>query len=491
LRSRRKQNEDAANKPTPTGLVGHSSIEVLPIAQLKPYPRNARTHSKKQIGQIARSIERFGFNNPVLIDEAGQIIAGHGRVAAAKQLGLSKVPVVRLSHLSEVEKRAYILADNRLAEKAGWDRELLAIELGDLSTLTDDFDVTITGFDTAEIDALMADLGEERDPADDTPEVQAEPTVSRTGDLWRLGPHRLVCGDARNPAVFDRLMRGELAQMVFTDPPYNVPILGHVGGRGTTRHREFAFAAGEMNASEFVAFLRTVLALCAHHACDSSIHFVCMDWRHVGELIEAGRSIYTELTNICVWVKTNAGQGSFYRSQHEFVLVFKSGGELHINTFELGQHGRSRTNLWTYAGVNTFRAGRMDELTMHPTVKPVALVADAMKDCSNRKGLVLDPFMGSGTTIMAGEKVGRRVYGIECDPAYVDVAIRRWQAFTRSEAILEETGQTLQEVQAVRSKEAATGEQTAPASLDGNAAGEAASEAEGWGRPCQPSPREA
>ena len=387
-------------------MMHHPALEMLSPASLKPYPRNARTHSKKQIAAIARSIARFGFINPVLIDEADQIMAGHGRVAAALQLGLAEVPTLRISHLCETDKRAYILADNRLAEKAGWDREVLAVELGELSSLLLD-EIDLTGFETAEVDLLLSDLGEELDPADEAP-APAGSTVTRTGDLWRLGSHRLLCGDARDAAAYDRLMAGEQAEMVFTDPPYDVPIAGHVLSRGT-RHREFAFASGEMSGPEFTAFLAEVLRSCAANSIAGSIHYVCMDWRHVAELIAAGRSVYTELKNICVWVKTNAGQGSFYRSQHEFVLVFKSGNTPHLNTFGLGQHGRTRTNVWTYAGVNTFKAGRLDELAMHPTVKPVALVADAMKDCSRRKGLVLDPFMGSGTTIMAGEKVGRRV----------------------------------------------------------------------------------
>jgi DNA modification methylase len=434
-------------------MMRHPAIEMLPPADLRPYPRNARTHAKKQIRQIARSIERFGFTNPVLVDETNQIIAGHGRVAAALQLGLEQVPVLRLSHLSEADKRAYILADNRLAERSGWNREVLALELGELSELLPG-EIDITGFEVGEVDLLLTDFDDAPDPADEAPAPATGAPVTRTADLWLLGPHRLTCGDARDGAAFERLMAGERAEMVFTDPPYNVPISGHVLGHGT-HHREFAFASGEMSSAEFTAFLAATLGHAAAHSADGSIHYVCMDWRHIAELIAAGRSVYTELKNICVWAKTNAGQGSFYRSQHELVAVFKNGTAPHLNTFELGQHGRSRTNVWTYAGVNTFRAGRMDDLSLHPTVKPVALVADAMRDCSRRKGLVLDPFMGSGTTLMAGEKVGRRVAGIECDPAYVDGAVRRWQAFTGRDAVLEATGETFEEVQARRSAEAA------------------------------------
>jgi DNA modification methylase len=277
--------------------------------------------------------------------------------------------------------------------------------------------------------------------------------VVEKGDLWCLGRHRLVCGDARDGAALARLMQGEQARMVFLDPPYNVPIAGHVQGRGRIQHREFAFASGEMEKDEFTGFLEQALQLCAQHSVDGSIHYVCMDWRHVDELGAAGARVYDEVKNICVWVKSNAGQGSFYRSQHELVFVFKKGGEAHVNTFGLGQHGRSRSNVWTYPGVNSFRAGRLDELAMHPTVKPVALVADAIRDCSHRGDIVLDTFLGSGTTLLAAEKVGRRGYGVEIDAVYADVTIRRWQAFTGRDAVLEASGETYAEMAARRSSD--------------------------------------
>lgn len=263
--------------------------------------------------------------------------------------------------------------------------------------------------------------------------------------------HRLIVGDAREEQTFERLMRGELAEMSFLDPPYNVKIAGHVGGRGKTKHREFVCASGEMSSEQYQHFLQETLGLCARYALDGSIHYVCMDWRHSPELLAVGTAVFTELKNICIWVKTNAGQGSFYRNQHEFVFVYKHGRAAHLNTFGLGAGGRSRSNVWRYAGVNTFRAGRMDELTMHPTVKPVALVADAMKDCSRRDSVILDAFAGSGTTIMAAEQIGRRAHCVEIEPAYADVAIRRWQRFTGRDAILEITGQTFDELAAERS----------------------------------------
>ncbi len=408
---------------------------------LKPYDRNARTHSKKQIRQIADSIKEFGFTNPVLIDGTSRIIAGHGRVAAARLLGIDEVPTIRLENMSEVEIRAYVIAENRLAELADWDDEILAIELQALVEL--DFDVEVTGFETAEIDLLIQSLDAPGsvDEADRLPELdETAPAVSRLGDLWRLGRHRLLCGDATRPESYEQLLAGERAQMVFTDPPYNVPIDGHVCGLGRTRHAEFAMASGEMSERQFAAFLETVFGHLAAYSVDGSIHYVCMDWRHMSELMTAARGVYAELKNLCVWNKTNGGMGSLYRSKHELVFVYKNGTAPHINNVELGKHGRYRTNVWDYAGINTFAAGRLDTLAMHPTVKPVALVADAIKDCSKRGGVVLDAFGGSGTTLIAAERTGRRGYVIEMDPRYVDVSIERFQQLGGEEAVHDETG---------------------------------------------------
>ena len=255
-----------------------------------------------------------------------------------------------------------------------------------------------------------------------------------------------MVGDARDRNDYSRLMGTETAEMAFLDPPYNVPVQGHVGGRGRVKHREFLHGSGELTSRQFTQFLSEALGSSARFMCDGGIVYVCMDWRHCGELQEAGGSVFSELKNICVWTKTNAGQGAFYRSAHEFVFVYKNGSAPHINNFGLGQSGRTRSNVWNYQGVNSFRAGRMDELKMHPTVKPVALIADAMRDCSRRGSVILDSFAGSGSTIMAAETVGRRAYCMEIDPLYADVAIRRWQQTTRKDAILKSTGQTFDEL---------------------------------------------
>jgi DNA modification methylase len=434
--------------------VNHN-IELVHIDQLTPYKGNARTHSRKQVRQVAESIRRFGFTNPILVDADNGIIAGHCRVEAAKWLGLSEVPTLPLAYMSATEKRAYVLADNKLAQAAGWDREILAIELQALIDL--DFEVELTGFEVPELDIILDDANEAKGktsgPEDEVSEPSLGPTVSKPGDLWLLGQHRLFCGNSLDEASYERLLEGEKAEFVFTDPPYNVPINGHVCGLGRIRHREFAMASGEMSKQEFTEFLTTAFRRLVANTTEGSIHDICMDWRHIGEMMAAGNEVFTELKNVCVWAKTNAGMGSFYRSQHELVFVWKSGTAPHVNNFELGQHGRSRTNVWRYDGITTMRAGRLEELALHPTVKPVALVADAIKDCSRRNGVILDPFLGSGTTVVAAERTARRARGIEIDPAYVDVAIKRWQTYTGKFAMLAATGQSFEEAEEERGME--------------------------------------
>jgi len=411
-------------------------LENLCPGSLRPYPRNARTHSKKQVRQIAESIRRFGFTAPVLIDRANMILAGHGRVAAAKHLGLRTVPCRRIETMTETEKRAYVLADNKLALNAGWDEEILAEELKGLLAEDLKFDIDVTGFSIAEIDGLVEGLLPEEpgDPDDDILPDGGGPPRCRPGDLWQLGSHRLICGNALEPGTVAALMDGGRAQMVFTDPPYNVPIQGNVGGLGSIKHREFAMASGEMTRPVFTSFLRTTFTRLVEASVDGSIHFVCMDWRHMGEILAAADSVYAELKNLIVWAKDNGGMGTFYRSRHELIFAFKNGTASHINSFELGQHGRYRTNVWAYKGANTLRRGRMEELALHPTVKPVQLIADAIKDVSGRGDIVLDLFGGSGSTLIAAHKTGRRAYLCELDPIYCDRMIRRWEAYAKDDA---------------------------------------------------------
>jgi DNA modification methylase len=412
--------------------------EMIDLAALHPQAKNARVHSKKQLRQLAASIKEFGFTAPVLIDGENAILAGHGRVDAAKLAGLDKVPCIRLDHLSPSQKRAYALADNKIALNATWDEQLLAEELKSLSEIDISFDLDITGFSVAEFDSLIEDLTAEEpnDPNDDRLAPNDLDPRCRPGDLWRLGPHRLLCGNALDSAAIAVLMANEEARMVFTDPPYNVPIDGHVGGSGAIKHREFAMACGEMTAAEFTEFLEAAFRNLVAFSVDGSIHFVCMDWRHMANILDAGRTTFTELKNLIVWGKDNGGLGTFYRSRHELIFAFKRGTASHLNTFELGQHGRNRTNLWEYKGVNTFRAGRMDELALHPTVKPVQMIADAIKDVSARGDIVLDLFGGSGSTLIAAHKTGRRGYLCEIDPDYCDRIIKRWETYACDEAEL-------------------------------------------------------
>lgn len=435
------------DKPPPLAIV------YRPVAELRPDPRNARLHSPQQVRKLARNIDKLGFNVPLLVDKDNHVIAGHGRLLACQQLGITEVPTISLSHLTPEQAKAFQIADNRLCEISSWDEKLLAETLKELSFLELELDIELTeltGFDAPEIDFRIQSLDvTEPDGGDPADEVlpPAGPAVSKPGDVWVLDRHRVACGSALEAATYDALLGGEKADIVFTDPPYNVPIKNHVCGNGVVQHREFAMASGEMAKPEFTAFLRTTCSLLAAHTALGSVHFLCMDWRHLGELLAAGGDAYDELLNVCVWVKRNGGMGSLYRSQHELVLAFRNGDIQHRNNVQLGRFGRNRTNVWQYAGANDF--GRVTEegnlLAMHPTVKPVALVADALLDCSNRGDLVLDPFLGSGTTLIAAERTGRSCRGIELDPLYVDTSIRRWQKLTGGTATHALTGRSFQD----------------------------------------------
>jgi DNA modification methylase len=431
-------NHDAGRPKS--GRAKSLRIIYRPVEGLTLDPSNPRRHSKKQIGQIGESIEVFGFIVPILTDRNGKTIAGHGRVLAARALGMTEVPTVCLDHLTSAEARAFLIADNKLTENATWDDQLLAQQLKELSLLGLDFSLEITGFEMGEIDLRIASLEETPaqvdDPADVLPEGSAGPPVSKLGDLWLLGHHRLLCGSALDTLAFSALMGQEHAAIVFTDPPYNVEIDGNVSGLGAIHHRPFPMGFGEMNRAEFTAFLGQALRNLAAFSAAGSLHYICMDWRHIEELLTAGAEAYGELKNLCVWAKDNAGMGSLYRSQHELVFVFKQRGGAHRNNVQLGQFGRNRSNVWHYPGVNSFaRCGEEGNLSaLHPTVKPVALVADAILDCSERGGIVLDAFLGSGTTVIAAERTGRRCYAMELDPVYVDTAIRRWQVLTGGKA---------------------------------------------------------
>jgi DNA modification methylase len=438
-----------SNRRTSGGGNTAAAIERVDIDDLQPWGKNARVHSPKQVRQLARGIDKLGFINPVLIDADNRILAGHGRVAAAKLLGLRSIPCLRIENMTPAQKRAYVLADNKLALNASWDEQLLAEELQDLIRMDAEFDIEITGFSIPEIDSLIEGLRPEEpdDPDDDElPEIPQGPPVSSAGDVWLLGDHLVVCGSALDEGTYITLLGDEIAQAVITDPPYNVKIAGNVGGLGAVRHGEFLMASGEMTPEEFAKFLETAFRLLAKYSADGSIHFIFMDFRHLQEILSAGRAAYTELKNLIVWVKDNGGMGTFYRSRHELVFAFKSGTAPHVNNFELGQHGRYRTNVWEYRGVNSFGADRMGQLALHPTTKPVRMLVDAIKDVTARNGIILDVFGGSGSTLIAAHKSGRRSRLAELDPLYVDRIVRRWQAYADDDAILKTTGETFDQV---------------------------------------------
>lgn len=422
----------------------------LPLTSIKPYSGNARQHSARQIAQIERSIQSFGFMNPIIIDTNNVIVAGHGRCAAATNLSLAHVPVIRVEHLSDAEVRAYRLADNKLAENSAWDEGLLRVEIEALAELelkdVVAFDLDALGFELGEVDILLGTYnGEGSDQSDDADRLPATPVVPlvHEGDLWQLGRHRIICGTALDLENYGLLLKDERAAMVITDPPYNVPINGHVRSRGRIEHREFAMASGEMTALEFVSFLQNSLGAMLECCAPGALMYVFMDWRHLNELSATMASLKSTQLNLCIWAKTNAGMGGLYRSQHELVGVYVVGDATHRNNVQLGKFGRNRSNVWSYPGVNTFRKGRAADLIDHPTVKPVAMIEDAIRDVTGIGDIVLDGFGGSGTTLLACERCRRTARLIELDAAYVEVTIRRWEVLTGETAVEIQTGETI------------------------------------------------
>jgi DNA modification methylase len=436
----------AAERPNGYAVSRDLNARLVPLADLRHFGRETRKHPAEQIKKIARSLDEFGFVLPIVIDAQSRVVAGWALVLGARKLGLTQVPAVTITDLSEARLRALRLALNRLGEDAKWDTTELALEFSEILELETDFDLTLSGFAMGEVDvALASDPNGEEDelPALDENAVP----VSKLGDLWQLGEHRILCGDALQSASFERLLGSERAEMVFADPPYNVPIAGNVSGLGRVKHDEFQMASGEMSSEEFIAFLTTAAQQLAAFSTDGSIQYLCMDWRHMGEMLAAGNAVYSELKNLAVWNKSNAGMGSLYRSKHELVFIFKNGKAPHINNVELGRHGRSRSNVWDYPGQNTLNGSAKSKLALHATAKPVGLVADAIRDCSNRGGIVLDSFGGAGTTLIAAERTGRRARLIEIEPRFVDVTVRRWQRLTGGVAVDPVSGRRFGETQ--------------------------------------------
>jgi DNA modification methylase len=438
-------------------FVGHRlKIVYRHINEVKPDPRNPRIHSPRQIRKLAKIIAGLGFNVPVLIGRNGELLAGHARYAACKILGLKEIATIELDHLDEHQARSFALADNRLSDLSEWNQQLVAQHLWELSQVLD-FDVELSGFDIGEIDFKIEELNSsdegEPDALDNFSEVSPKAySVARAGDLFVLNDHRILVANALEESSFVTLMNGKRASMILSDPPYNLRIENFVSGLGKIQHTNFAMASGEMSEAEFIVFLRQICSLFARHSYNGSLHYLFIDWRHVGELLTAAKAVYSELKNIAVWVKSTPGMGSLYRSQHELVAIFKSGHGPHRNNIQLGQFGQNRSNVWSYASINSF-GGKGEEgnlLALHPTVKPVGLLSDAIADCTTRHDIVLDGFLGSGSTVLAAERTGRCCYGMEIDPLYVDTAIRRWQNYTRDHARHALTGRLFDEIEAER-----------------------------------------
>jgi DNA modification methylase len=411
-------------------------IKRLDLVRLSANPANPRRHTPAQIRALAKSIRDFGFITPIVIDGERNILAGHARYEASKLLGLTQVPTISVEHLSDTQTRAFMLADNQLAGRSTWDDVKLATHLKELSVLELDFDIEALGFELPEIDLRIQSLDapDANDKADKF-EPASGPAVSMVGDLWELDSHRLYCGNSVEDDPYAALFTDAKAAAVFIDPPFNLKVDGHVRGNGSITHREFAMASGEMTVAEFTDFLTNSLRLACGRTTGSAVIYICIDWRHMREMLAAGEATQCNLLNLCVWVKTNGGMGSFYRSRHELVFVYRNGKQSHQNNVQLGRFGRNRTNVWNYPGASGFaREGPNNLLDVHPTVKPIALVADAILDSTNRHDIVLDSFLGSGTTLIAAERTARRCYGIEIDPLYVDTTIERWQRMTGREA---------------------------------------------------------
>ncbi len=431
---------------------------------LKPPKRRIRRQSKKLARLMTDGITAFGDLKPVLAHSDGTVVCGYERLSAAKLASRETVPVIYVDHLTKDELRLYAVMESQLEELSEWSDELNA-ELFDLSTLDLDIPLTITGFETAEIDLRIADhLDAEDAPEEEPPWSEPwrnEPAVSEVGDVFAVGDHRLANGDALDASVYESLLGNARAQMVITDSPWNVPVNGHVSSTG--RHREFAMASGEMSAAEFTQFLTDVIANLVAFSTNGSLHYLFMDHAHLDALLTAGAVHYTERKNIIAWVKTAGGMGGQYRSQHELIGLFKSGRGKHVNNIQLGKHGRNRTNVWRYPGSSSFGSGRAAKLAAHPTVKPVRLLADAILDSSNRGDVILDAFVGSGSTLLAAARTGRCGYGIELDSHYVDAALLRLSEATGEPIIHRATGMTFAELQEHRRAELAErADQAAP-----------------------------
>ena len=437
--ARHAEAENGA-RPVRNDILPSLQIERCPVASLGSYLRKLRKSDPAHVRETANSISALGFNVPLLVGKDNVIIDGESRLEAAKLLGLSSVPCIRVDHLDETEQRLLRLAVNRLGEKGSWDIGELEAEFKEL--IIADAPIEISGFGSDEIDQIVIG-GENAPEVGDLAPPPGASAIAQVGDLFLLGPHRLICGNATDPALVERLMQTDVARMVFTDEPFNVAIRGNVSGGD---HREFVMATGEMTDEQFLEFNRKWMDAVIPHLVDGGVLGTFIDWRGLTIAHAAATALGLTPLNLVVWAKTNAGMGSLYRSQHELLPLFKKGAASHVNNISLGQRGRHRTNLWTYPGASSFGSDARKGLQDHPTVKPTAMLQDALIDLTNRGEIILDPFLGSGSTLIAAENTGRICCGVELDPLYVDVVIRRYEGVTGTPASLADTGETFKKL---------------------------------------------
>jgi len=448
-------------QPPTTHIGANLEVEEVPIERLKPFKKNPRDHSKAHVAEVAASIGAFGMNVPILADDAYELIAGHATLLACKSLGMATVPVIRLGHLSEAEKVAFRIAHNRLCEKGVWDPELLVANFEILYDADLSFDFEATGFSTGEIDVMrmggkeaVRAAAEAARLAEETvalPDPDARP-VSRLGDRFQIGRHIIVNGNAKEQSSYKLALAGSKADLALCDAPYGCAIAGHASGLGRVKHDDF-IEGSNLSSSELQDLVGQASALQAAHSKGGAYNIQFTDWRAMLDMQLANRKVYPELKHICIWKKTNGGMGSLWRGAWEGILVYRVAGGKSRNNVMLGVHGRNRTDVFEYAGVNTFKPGRMDELQAHPTCKPVPLLADLILDVTPIGGIVLDVFMGSGSTILAAHETGRTGVGIELDPKYVDVAVRRIEKSVGEPAI-HQSGKTFEELAVERAAHA-------------------------------------
>ncbi len=433
----------AAAGPLPNDLAPDLKIEWIPIDELRAAERRVRKCNSDQVERTIRLIRAFGFISPVTV-RRGVVVDGHIRLAAARELGMEAVPCIDVGHLSKKQARTLSISLNRLAELGEWDLTELKLELEELAI--EDIDLSLTLFTDLELDIILSDELKEETMEEDVSEPPLHP-VTREGYLWLCGDtHRVLCGNSLDAGSYKALLRGQVAHAVLTDSPYNVKIAGNVSGNGKTKHSEFAFASGEMEPDEFFDFLRTAHQNCVDNLATGAVVYSFMDWRSIDILMAAAKGAGLRHINTAVWYKGSGGMGGFLRSAHELCGVFCKGDKPRLNNVALGKYGRDRTNVWVYPGANRPASSSGQVLKDHPTPKNLEMCADAILDVTARGDIVLDPFLGSGTTLIAAEQTSRQCHGIELNPSYVDVCIRRWQELTGKDAVLEATGQTYNEV---------------------------------------------